>query len=167
MLLCAEVQNAVDAGALAATLQLYQDRRKVREAEDAARRFVRPNPVGASMRVAEDLIDVETGYFDSDTKAFQAGAVEPNAVARLPGRIADRFRSPACSGSRPTALVASAIATGSLAEADIMLVLDLSGSMASEGRIKALWISCAAFPGGLDRAILGRRRSDRRDGTRH
>ena len=162
-----EVQNAVDAGALAATLQLYQDPREVREAEDAARRFVWLNPVGASMRVAEDLIDVETGYFDSDTKAFQAGAVEPNAVASVARTDREPFSFARVFGLSTYGSGSVGHRHGFPGGGRYHAGAGPLGVDGQRGADPSPVEKQSRFPIGLDRPIRGRRRSDRRDGTRH
>ena len=56
VLLRAEVQNAVDSGALAACLKLKQDPDKISEAEDAARQFVQLNRAGMTTLSSADRL---------------------------------------------------------------------------------------------------------------
>ena len=145
VLLRAEIQNAVDAGALAAALELQQDDRDIQAAEDAARRFVRLNRVGMTKLVAEDVIDVETGVFDNDTCRFTAGGALPNAVRVFARQDDQPLFFAKIFGQKTFGAPAEAVASADPAPLDVMMVLDLSGSMASAGRIEALQNAAPVF----------------------
>jgi Flp pilus assembly protein TadG len=144
-LLRAQIQNAVDAGTLAASLKLKEDPKAIAEAEAAAREFVQLNRVGSQITVPEDAIDVEVGVWDDDKQTFTATTDEPNAVRVFARQDNERYFFAQIFGHTTFGAPASAIAAASQLELDIMLVLDLSGSMADEGRIQALWNAAPVF----------------------
>ena len=80
VLLRSEIQNAVDAGSLAAALKLQANPKGIQAAEDAARQYVQLNRVGMTRLIPADTIDVEHGKFDSKTNTFTATDYSPNAV---------------------------------------------------------------------------------------
>ncbi len=143
-MLRAEIQNGVDAGTLAAQLQLQMDPNNPEKAEAVAKEFVNRNRIGSNL-VPNDAIDVEVGVWNDELGTFVATPTGANAVrvyARQDqqglsfGRLSkyDTFGAPA-----------EAIASGSSSTNDIVLVLDLSGSMLYQGRIEALRNSAPAF----------------------
>lgn len=145
-----QLQGAVDAGALAASLRLRSDPADLEAAEAAAREFVRLNRVGWLVSVPEKAIDVEVGKWDADTRTFVATADDPDAVrvfARQDdeplffARVFDRSRF---------SVPRSAVAAGGSRPLDIVLVLDLSGSMGDEGRIEALRNAAPTFVDVID-----------------
>jgi Flp pilus assembly protein TadG len=152
VLLRSEIQNAVDAGALAAQLQLQLDSRDVEAAERMAQEFVRINQVGSKI-VPEDSIDVEIGVWYPNTKSFTATGVEPNAVHVFARQDDEPYSFGRVLGYDTFGVPATAIATSSTREKqDIMMVLDLSGSMAYEGRIEALRAAAPVFVDVIDEA---------------
>jgi Flp pilus assembly protein TadG len=143
-LLRAEVQNAVDSGALAAALTLQADPEALVEAEDAARDFIQENRAGVLAMIPEDAIDVERGRFDTTTSVFTATSVSPNAVRVFARQDNEPFLFAKVFGHTVFGAPASAIASGGK-PIDIMMVLDLSGSMADQGRIEALRTAAPVF----------------------
>ncbi|MFW6114237.1 MAG: TadG family pilus assembly protein [bacterium] len=145
VLLRAEIQSAVDAGALAAGLKLQSDRDNVLEAEESARSYVQLNHVGMGSLVPEDAIEIESGRFDNDSKTFVPTHVSPNAVRVFARQDGEPFFFGKLFGHDTFGAPASAIASGTFTKLDIVMVLDLSGSMASEGRIEALQHAAPTF----------------------
>ena len=145
VLLRAEVQNAVDAGALAAGLTLQNGATEVDAAEAAARRYVQLNRAGTGLTIPEDYIDVERGQFDPVSNVFRATTDSPNAVRVFARKENEPFYFGRIFGQTEFGAPASAIAAAGSRPMDIMLVLDLSLSMASEGRIQALWQAAPQF----------------------
>jgi Ca-activated chloride channel homolog len=144
-ILRSEVQNAVDSGALAAQLKLQQDPTAVEEAAAQAREFVRMNRVGSAAQIPEDAIQVEMGTWDSNTETFTANTANPNAVRVFARQDNEEYSFARVLGFDKFGAPASAIATGTNKSLDIMMVLDLSGSMKYEGRIAALRKSAPVF----------------------
>jgi hypothetical protein len=145
MLLRAEVQNAVDAGALASALEMRSNPDDIEAAEEAARRYVQLNRAGAWSSIPEDAILVERGQFDGETGTFTATDFSPNAVRVYARQDNQPFLFGRIFGRTTYAAPASAIASGASRQMDIMLVLDLSGSMEDSGRIEALWNAAPVF----------------------
>jgi Flp pilus assembly protein TadG len=145
VLLRAEIQNAVDAGAVAAALRLQGDSANIDEAEGMARDYVRRNRVGFTAIVPEDAIDVEQGYFDGETSTFTPTSVSPNAVRVYARQDTQPFFFAKIFGYDTFGAPAEAIASADPRPLDVMMVLDLSGSMAREGRIEALQNAAPVF----------------------
>ena len=145
VLLRAEIQNAVDSGALAAGLKLHEDRQDIQAAEDVARKFVRLNRAGMTKLIPEDAIDVEPGVFDGEANVFTATTVAPNAVRVFARQDNQPFFFAKVFGQKAFGAPAEAIASADPRPLDIMMVLDLSGSMKTHGRIAALWHSAPVF----------------------
>ncbi len=141
----AQLQTAVDAGALAAGLQLRDDPNDVDAALAVGLDYVQRNRAGAFATVPADAIQVDSGKWNSDSRSFSATSSSPDAIQvsgtldKEPmffGRIFgwDTFATPR-----------SAIAIGGGGPVDVMLALDLSGSMGSQGRIGALRDAAPVF----------------------
>lgn len=155
-LLRSQIQTAVDSAAIAASLKLAEDYTATDEAADAAREFVQRNRVGRGVTVPADAITVEVGEWDAETGTFTPNAAVANAV-RVTGRQDDEpFFFARIFGRTSFSAPASAIASASGGPLDIVMVLDLSGSMNSQGRISALRNAAPEFvnvieeSGGLD-----------------
>lgn len=146
----AQIQNAVDAGTLAASLQLRVDPTAITDAEAVAREYVQYNRVGSQIVVPEEAIDVEVGRWDDQSHQFTATEVDPNAVRVFARQDNEPYFFAQIFGHTSFGAPAEAIATASTSELDVMLVLDLSGSMADEGRIEALRNSAPSFAGIID-----------------
>ncbi len=143
-LLRSEVQNAVDSGALAAALELRKNATALDVAAAAAHEYVQLNRAGSAVEIPENAIDIEVGQWDSDTEVFTATNVSPNAV-RVFARQTEPFFFAKIFGMTTFNAPASAVASGSGGPLDIMMVLDLSGSMNAEGRIQALQNAAPSF----------------------
>ncbi len=139
-----EIQNAVDAGALAASLRMRQDAGNIDQAADAARDYVKRNRVGSAVTIPTNAIQVEIGQWDSTTRTFTATNNSPNSVRVFAQQI-DPFLFGRFFGQDSFGGTREAIASGASNPLDIMMVLDLSGSMASQGRIQALWNASPTF----------------------
>jgi len=145
-----QLQAAVDAGALAANLKLRNNPDDIDGAAAAARDFVRRNRVGWLVTVPEKAIEVQTGHWNTETRSFEMD-VEPidsvQVLARQDdeplffGRVLNRTRF---------SVPRSAVASGGSQPLDVVMVLDLSGSMADEGRIDALRNAGPVFVDVLD-----------------
>lgn len=140
-----EIQNAVDSAALAASLRLQQDPEAVQDAAKQAKDFVRRNRVGFTVKVPENAIAVEVGTWNADTRAFSPGGNDPNAVRVFATQNGENFSFSRVFGQTTFGVPASAVASASSRPLDIMLVLDLSGSMAYQGRIEALQRAAPVF----------------------
>lgn len=133
-----QVQTAVDAAAIAASLKLAEDSTATEEAAAAAREFVQRNRAGTAVTIPENAIVVEIGEWDSDTGVFSTSSTTPNAVRVSARQENEPFYFARLFGETTFSAPAFAVATGSGGPLDIMLALDLSGSMSSNGRIEAL-----------------------------
>ncbi len=133
-----QLQSAVDSGALAASLQLKTDSQDIDAAVAAANEFVQHNRVGWLVTVPDDAIVIDVGTWDLDTNTFVAGEDEPDAV-RVSARVSDEplFFARVLGQSEFT-VPRAAIASAGGGKLDIIMTLDLSGSMADNGRIQAL-----------------------------
>lgn len=140
-----QIQNAVDSGALAANLQLKQNEYDVNAAIEQAEAFIQLNSVGANGTVSSGAITVEPGCWDEDTKTFTATNDSPTAVRVQGIQSGEDYFFARIWGKDTFEVVGSAVATGGRGRMDFCLVLDLSGSMAIEGRIEALRDSAPMF----------------------
>lgn len=140
-----QLQTAVDAGALAAALQLGKDKEDIDAAITAGTDYVQRNRVGAFVTVPEGAITVQAGRWDTATRTFFVGSPEPDAI-QVNGTLASEplFFSRVL-GMNAFSVPRSAIALAGGSPLDIILALDLSGSMGSQGRIGALRDAAPAF----------------------
>ncbi len=140
-----QLQTAVDAGALAASLKLRDNRTDVPAAIAAAQQFVQLNRAGAFLTVSADAINIEPGSWNATTRAFVSGA-QPTDAIRVSG-ILDKepFFFGRFLGLSKFAVPRSAIAGSGGSPLDIMMTLDLTGSMSAEGRIQALQNAAPIF----------------------
>jgi len=95
--------------------------------------------------VAEDAIDVEAGVYDPDSKTFTQNVLKPNAVRVFARQDSQPFFCARIFGKTDFDAPAEATAGADPRPLDIMMVLDLSGSMEDSGRIQALWSSSPTF----------------------
>ncbi|MEQ8790300.1 MAG: VWA domain-containing protein [Pirellulaceae bacterium] len=144
-----EMQTAVDAGALAATLQLQRDPDDIDAAVDAAKKFVQLNRVGWSSTVADEAITVEAGSWDAETHSFSTSGSDLNAV-RVAAVTDEPLFFAGVMGQWQFAAPSDAIASAGDKKLDIIMTLDLSGSMGSNGRIQALQDASPVFIDVLD-----------------
>ena len=141
----AQAQTAVDAGALAAALTLKADDTDISEATSAANNFVQLNRVGWLVTVPTGLIQVDTGVWDPDSQAFTSTTESPNSVRVSARQENEPFMFARLFGRSRFGISRQAIAAAVDTPMDIMMVLDLSGSMASDGRIEALQNAAPSF----------------------
>ncbi len=140
----AEMQNGVDAGTLAAQLQLRSKPDDIAAAKRAAMEFVRINQIGSKL-VPKDSIQVEAGFWDSEKRKFDASGSTTNSVRVFARQDDESFIFGRFLGKDSFGVPAAAVATGEGSPLDIMLTLDLSGSMLHQGRIEALRASAPVF----------------------
>lgn len=133
-----QLQTAVDAGALAAGLQLREDPDDVDAALAAGLAFVQQNRAGAFVTVPEEAITIQAGNWSSATRSFTPGGSVPDAIQVSGTLDKEPLFFGKLMGLHTFAVPRSAIAIGSGNPMDIMMTLDLSGSMAAQGRIQAL-----------------------------
>jgi len=139
-----EMQTAVDAGALAATLQLQQNPDDIDAAVAAAADFVQRNRVGWLSTVPKEAITVDAGSWDEATRNFNTGGSDPNAV-RVSAVSEEPLFCAGVLGQWQFAAPREAIASAGNKKYDIIMTLDLSGSMGDEGRIQALRDAAPVF----------------------
>lgn len=140
-----QLQSAVDSGALAAGLQLREDSDDVDAAMAAAEEFVQLNRVGWLATVPEDAIVVTAGTWDSDTRTFTAGGDDPKAVQVSANLDDEPLFFSSVLGHTKFSVPRSAIVSAGGLPMDIIMTLDLSGSMGSQGRIQALQTAAPTF----------------------
>ena len=145
MLERAQMQNSVDAGALAASLSLAKNPTGIEEAKAEAEKFIQLNRVGMLVTIPEDSIVAEVGRWDDEVGQFTVTNDEPNAVRVTAQQDGERFFFAGIFGHTSFGIPGQAIASGNGSPLDIMMVLDLSGSMEDEGRIEALQNSAPTF----------------------
>ncbi|QDT37618.1 TadE/TadG family type IV pilus assembly protein [Stratiformator vulcanicus] len=141
----AQLQSAVDAGAIAASMQFQNDPDDVNDAVEKAKEFVQRNRVGWGSVVASDVIAVQAGYWDEGTRTFIPDSTKPDAI-RVSAVLGDEpLMFGPILGKETFGTVRSAIARAGGNPMDIMMTLDLSGSMRSRGRIEALHSAAPTF----------------------
>jgi Flp pilus assembly protein TadG len=147
-----ELQNAVDAGALAAQVQLRTKPKDTKKARKVAEEFVRLNQERSALLSKKSII-VETGNWDSETYKFKkrpGRGKKKNAVRVFASKDDQPFFFGKTMGYNTFDVPASAIATGATSTLDIMMTLDLSGSMLYQGRINALRAAAPVFVDVID-----------------
>ncbi|MCM2373730.1 VWA domain-containing protein [Rhodopirellula sp. ICT_H3.1] len=140
-----QMQSAVDAAALAGSMQLRDDPKDVDAAKAAAEKFIHLNNVGFFGDVASDAIQVETGTWDSDTSTFVATTEGPCSVRVFATKSNELFSFAQIFGHLAFSMPGQSIASVPTSPLDIIMVLDLSGSMSSDGRIEALRAASPEF----------------------
>ena len=133
-----QLQTAVDAGALAASLQLRDKQTDVPAAILAAQKFVQLNRVGAFVTVPADSITIQPGRWDATARAFVPGDISPDAIQVSGTLDKEPFFFARALGVSQFSVPRSAVAVKGDTPMDIMMTLDLTGSMTAQGRIKAL-----------------------------
>lgn len=133
-----QLQSAVDAGALAGGLQLKRDPEDIVAAKAAAEQFIQLNQVGFSGNVSSGAIQVEVGEWDSDTSKFKKTDKHPYSVRVFARKENEQYSFAQIFGKSTFSVPRQAVASVPTAPLDIVMVLDLSGSMGSDGRIQAL-----------------------------
>lgn len=144
-LIRSQLQTAVDSGALAASLRLRQDPDDLEAAVASAEDFVQLNRVGWFVTVPDESIAVEMGTWDAAAGSFSVGGTSPNAVRVRAEALKEPLFFAGVLGHRTVDVPCQAVASGDSHELDIVLTLDLSGSMSDQGRIEALRTAAPAF----------------------
>ena len=140
-----QIQNAVDAGAIAANLQLKQNEGDVEGAVQMAESFIQAHRVGMNQTIPGNAIVVEAGTWDEDTKGFAVSSESPDSIRVRGTQANENYFFARVFGRDDFDIVGSAVATGGGGKIDFCMLLDLSGSMAYEGRIEALRNSAPTF----------------------
>lgn len=140
-----QLQTAVDAGALAACLSLRDNQTDVPSAIASAQKFVQLNRAGAFVKVPLEAITIQPGSWDTTARVFLPGATAPNAVQVSGTLDKEPFFFANVFGVSKFSVPRSAIAIRGENPLDIMMTLDLTGSMSAEGRIKALQNAAPIF----------------------
>ena len=140
-----QIQSAVDSGAIAATLYLRENPTDYDGAAEKATEFVQRNRVGIQKTVAASAITVNVGTWDEATETFAATTTDPDSVQVQGVQNGEQYWFAPIFGKETFGVVGSAIAKGRGGTLDIMMVLDMSGSMGSQGRIEALQNSAPTF----------------------
>ncbi len=147
-----QLQSAVDAGALAGGLQLKRDPEDSDAARAAAEQFIQLNQVGFSGNVVSGAIDVEIGQWNSDTMQFLQTDEHPYSVRVFARKENEQYSFAQIFGRTTFSIPRQAVASVPTKPLDIIMVLDLSGSMGSEGRIEALRAASPEFVSTLQKA---------------
>ncbi len=145
LLVRSQLQTAVDAGALAGSLQLKQNPTDIAAAQAAARDFVARNRVGFMVTVPEDAITVQVGGWDVTTRVFDTQAVKSDAISVSATQSNEPFFFAQMFGNSSFSIPRQAVAVAGAARMEILMVLDLSGSMWDQGRIEALQEAAPVF----------------------
>jgi Ca-activated chloride channel family protein len=140
-----QLQTAVDSGALAAGLSLRENPDDVDAALAAGVDFVQRNRAGAFVTVPADAIIIEAGKWDSVTRTFTPGMDSPDAIQVNGTLDKEPMFFGRAMGLKTFAMPRAAIAIGGGSPLDIIMTLDLSGSMGSQGRIEALRDAAPVF----------------------
>ncbi len=145
LLVRSQLQTAVDAGALAGSLQLKQDPTDIAAAQAAARDYVARNRVGFMVTVPDDAITVEVGGWDTTTRIFDTQASKADAISVSATQSNEPFLFAQIFGTTSFSIPRQAVAVAGAARMEVLMVLDLSGSMWDEGRIEALQDAAPVF----------------------
>ncbi len=140
-----QLQTAVDAGALAGSLQLKQDPTDIEGARAAARDFISRNRVGFNVVVPTEAITVEIGGWDATNRTFDSQSDQRDAVSVSATQSNEPFLFARIFGQSSFSIPRQSVAVAGAAKLEIMMVLDLSGSMSDEGRIQALRSAAPVF----------------------
>lgn len=140
-----QLQTAVDAGAIAGSLQLKLDPGDSKAAKDVAEQFVQLNRVGFMVTVPEKSIKVDVGNWDVATGSFNTPSGEKNAIQVLATQKNEPYLFGGIFGKSTFSMPGQSVAVSGPEDLDIVMVLDLSGSMGSDGRIEALRAAVPVF----------------------
>jgi len=130
---------------LAGSLQLRNDPENIDAAKAAAEQFVHLNRVGYFGEIASDAILTESGTWDTDTSTFVATNQKPNSVRVFATKSNELFSFAQIFGHSAFSMPGQSISAVPTGPLDIIMVLDLSSSMGSEGRIEALQAASPEF----------------------
>jgi Ca-activated chloride channel homolog len=140
-----QLQSAVDAGALAAALKLRDVPDDVNGAIAVGLDFVQRNRVGSFVTVPKDAITIQSGTWDSNSRSFIANGIEPDTIQVSGTLDKEPLFFGKFLGLSTFAVPRTAVAIGGGNPMDIIMALDLSGSMGSQGRIQALSAAAPTF----------------------
>ena len=159
----AQLQTAVDAGALAAGLQLRENPDNVNDAVKKGLKFVQLNRAGAFVEVPKDAVAIEPGSWDPATRVFTPGTAFPDAIQVSATLDQEPFFFAKALEFHTFAMPRSAIAIAGGRPLDIIMTLDFGVH-----GIPRPHRSAAKRCTNLHRESQGswRQRSRRRDGLR-
>ena len=140
-----EIQNAVDAGALAGALKFRQDSSDIHGAIDEAERYVQLNHVGIAELIPEDSILAQTGLWDASQETFTPTTIAPNSIRVQATRQNEPFFLASLFGKTDFSVPASAIVAIGNGPLDVMLTVDMAESMGNNGKIEALQTTLPFF----------------------
>ncbi len=140
-----QLQTAVDASALAAGLQLREKPEDIDDAVKKSIKFAQLNHAGAYASVPKEAIVIEAGTWNDVLREFTPGSIEPDAIRVSATLDHEPFFFAKALGFHNFAVPRSAIAIAGGSPLDIVMTLDLSGSMRSQGRIEALQSAAPTF----------------------
>jgi len=137
----AELQDAADSAALAASSALSNDKKSVADAKDIAEKFFKTQMSTSQMDGATAKVDIEETVLSGGGKAFKVSVassytVEFNPLTRLLGQTSTAVAAGSTAES----------ATGSKNAVSMFLVLDRSGSMSFKtDEIGSKTVACQNF----------------------
>ncbi|HAY80249.1 MAG TPA: hypothetical protein DCY79_10630 [Planctomycetaceae bacterium] len=140
-----EIQNAVDAGALAGALKFRQNSSDVTGALNEAERYVQLNHVGITQLIGADAIVAQAGFWDITQETFTPTNVSPNSIRVQATRLDEPFFLASLFGKTNFSVPASAVAAIGNTSLDVMLAVDLANSMGDDGKIEALQTTLPFF----------------------
>ncbi len=133
-----QLQSAVDAGAIAGGLHLKNNPEDIQGAKNVAENFIAKNKVGFVVDVPPEMIALETGNWDPNSKTFTVSNTSASAIRVHAVQNNEPFFFAGIFGQSSFSIPRESIASAPGIPLDIVMVLDLSGSMDSDGRIEAL-----------------------------
>ncbi len=140
-----QLQTAVDAGAIAGGLHLKNNPNDIKGAKAVAESFIAKNQVGLLVDVPPGTLALETGNWDPSTGTFTKSAKSASSIRVYAVQDNEPFFFAGIFGQSSFAIPRQSIASAPGIPLDIMIVLDLSGSMSSDGRIEALQQASPSF----------------------
>lgn len=140
-----QIQNAVDAGALAGALKFRQDSSDLAGALSEAERYVQFNHVGIAELIPKDAIVAQAGIWDTNQETFTPTTIAPNSIRVQATRLNEPFFLATLFGKTDFSVPASAIVAIGDTELDVMLTVDLSDTMGDDGKIEALQTTLPFF----------------------
>lgn len=148
-----QLQSAVDAGAIAGGLHLKNNPDDIQGAKTVAESFIAKNKVGFVVDVPPDTIALETGNWDPNTETFTVSNTSASAIRVHAVQDKEPFFFAGIFGQSSFSIPRHAIASAPGIPLDIVMVLDLSGSMSSDGRIEALQQASPEFVGMIELSL--------------
>ncbi|WP_442508777.1 pilus assembly protein TadG-related protein [Novipirellula sp. SH528] len=133
-----QLQSAVDAGAIAGGLHLKNNPEDIQGAKNVAENFIAKNKVGFVVDVPPEMIALETGNWDPNSETFTLSNTSASAIRVHAVQSNEPFFFAGIFGQSSFSIPRQSIASAPGIPLDIVMVLDLSESMESDGRIEAL-----------------------------